>query len=51
MKTLLLRAVLIAVAAAGIMTAAGCASNPEDSSVPWGKPAGWEGQLPGTSGL
>jgi hypothetical protein len=26
----------------------GCTSKqPEDSSIPWGRPAGWEGQVPG----
>lgn len=26
----------------------GCeSSNPEESSIPWSRPAGWEGQAPG----
>jgi nitrous oxide reductase accessory protein NosL len=27
---------------------AGCSSqNPQDSSIPWSRPANWEGQIPG----
>jgi hypothetical protein len=25
----------------------GCTANPEQSSVPWSRPADWEGQAPG----
>lgn len=29
----------------------GCAlDNPTDSSIPWNRPADWEGQIPGMSG-
>ncbi|MCR6657048.1 MAG: hypothetical protein NVV63_14835 [Opitutus sp.] len=26
---------------------AGCAANQQDSSIPWSRPADWEGQIPG----
>jgi hypothetical protein len=29
---------------------AGCTSAPRDSSIPWSRPADWEGQIPGMSG-
>jgi hypothetical protein len=29
---------------------AGCMSAPRDSSIPWSRPADWEGQIPGMSG-
>ncbi len=30
----------------------GCASKqPEDSSIPWSRPASWEGGIPGMGGL
>ncbi|HMD61671.1 MAG TPA: hypothetical protein VKG78_09575 [Opitutaceae bacterium] len=30
---------------------AGCATNsPVDSSIPWNRPADWEGQIPGMTG-
>jgi hypothetical protein len=32
----------------GLMT--GCMSSPRDSSIPWSRPADWEGQIPGMSG-
>lgn len=28
----------------------GCMSAPKDSSIPWSRPADWEGQIPGMSG-
>lgn len=34
-------------AAATAMILSGCASTPQDSSVPWSRPADWEGKLPG----
>ncbi len=29
---------------------AGCMSSPKDSSIPWSRPADWEGQIPGMGG-
>ncbi len=30
------------------LIAAGCTTNtPKESSIPWSRPAGWEGQIPG----
>jgi hypothetical protein len=30
------------------LVAGGCATNsPKQSSIPWSRPAGWEGQIPG----
>ena len=35
-------------AATFALIAAGCATNsPKQSSIPWSRPAGWEGQIPG----
>jgi hypothetical protein len=37
--------------ALGIL-AQGCASKqPEDSSIPWSRPAAWEGGVPGMGGM
>lgn len=33
-----------------VATMAGCASPKRDSSIPWSRPADWEGQIPGMSG-
>lgn len=33
-----------------VSLAAGCMSAPRDSSIPWSRPADWEGQIPGMSG-
>lgn len=33
-----------------IALTAGCMSAPRDSSIPWSRPADWEGQIPGMSG-
>jgi hypothetical protein len=32
------------------LLASGCLSAPRDSSIPWSRPADWEGQIPGMSG-
>ena len=32
-----------------IAMTAGCMSAPRDSSIPWSRPADWEGQIPGMS--
>ena len=43
-----LTAVLI-ITLGGILS--GCAlDNPTDSSIPWNRPADWEGQIPGMNG-
>jgi hypothetical protein len=36
---------LLAVSFAAIFT--GCTSTPEESSIPWNRPASWEGGIPG----
>jgi starvation-inducible outer membrane lipoprotein len=51
MNKLIKRLVLLALAAAGALILSGCASNPQDSSVPWSRPADWEGKLPGVGGM
>jgi len=28
----------------------GCTSNQQESSIPWSRPASWEGQIPGVTG-
>lgn len=30
-----------------VALAAGCMSAPKDTSIPWSRPADWEGQIPG----
>lgn len=37
----------LVVASAGLFAFTGCQSGAQDSAVPWGRPAGWEGGLPG----
>jgi len=51
MKHYLQRLVLVLLAAAGAIIFSGCATKPQDSAVPWSRPADWEGQLPGMGGL
>ena len=34
-----------------VLILSGCATRPQDSSVPWSRPADWEGKLPGVGGL
>jgi len=41
---------LLVLAATGAALFSGCAT-PQDSAVPWSRPADWEGQLPGMGGL
>jgi hypothetical protein len=45
----MLRRLLFAVlATAASLMATGCATKqPEDSSIPWSRPASWEGGIPG----
>ena len=44
----ILRIFLAAVFVALAGLAAGCSSvDKKDSSIPWSRPAGWEGQIPG----
>lgn len=40
------RLLLAALAASIAALVTGC-STPSDSSIPWSRPAGWEGQVPG----
>ncbi len=51
MNSALKRLVFLALAAAGALIFSGCATRPEDATVPWSRPASWEGQLPGVGGL
>ena len=30
-----------------VALSAGCMSAPKDTSIPWSRPADWEGQIPG----
>ncbi|HYP16098.1 MAG TPA: hypothetical protein VEQ65_02725 [Opitutus sp.] len=39
---------LLAIAFAAILS--GCASPKRDTSIPWSRPADWEGQIPGMGG-
>lgn len=51
MKIRLRHLLLLVLACAGVFALAGCQSNPQDSSVPWNRPADWEGKNPGMGGL
>ncbi len=51
MKAALPRLALLALAAVGALLLSGCNAKPGDSSVPWSRPADWEGKLPGVGGL
>ncbi|BET68194.1 hypothetical protein ASA1KI_31120 [Opitutales bacterium ASA1] len=51
MKHVFTRLVFLALAAAGALILTGCATRPQDSSVPWSRPADWEGKLPGVGGM
>jgi hypothetical protein len=43
-----LRVLLTLTALAGVFALTGCTNKTEqDSSIPWSRPAGWEGQVPG----
>lgn len=49
---MLRRPLLLALAAVFVALAAGCATKqPEDSSIPWSRPASWEGGIPGMGGM
>ena len=42
------KALLVLLAATVALFATGCTTqNPNDSSIPWGRPAAWEAQVPG----
>lgn len=43
----LYKRLLLAVLAASIAAIVTGCSSPTDSSIPWSRPAGWEGQVPG----
>ena len=46
MKLLRLLATLLVVAGSALLT--GCTTKTDqDTSIPWSRPAGWEGQIPG----
>lgn len=37
----------LALAAVALLGLAGCMSDQRDSSIPWSRPADWEGRIPG----
>jgi hypothetical protein len=43
-RKVLLTLALATLALAGL---SGCTSNQQDSSIPWSRPADWEGRIPG----
>ncbi len=46
------RLLTLALGSVFLALASGCATKqPEDSSIPWSRPASWEGGLPGMGGL
>ncbi len=49
MKITSLLRIMVALLAtsAGLFAFTGCQSSAQDSAVPWSRPAGWEGSLPG----
>jgi hypothetical protein len=49
---MLSRLVLLALASTAAILATGCTTKqPEDSSIPWNRPASWEGGIPGMGGM
>jgi hypothetical protein len=49
---MLRRLALLVLGSALLAMASGCASKqPEDSSIPWSRPASWEGGVPGMGGM
>ena len=47
LRRILLAAVAAVAASLGLL-ATGCSTNsPKQTSIPWSRPAGWEGQIPG----
>ncbi|HEX9781877.1 MAG TPA: hypothetical protein VGA56_03985 [Opitutaceae bacterium] len=51
MKLVLKRTAILVLASTAALILSGCATRPQDSSVPWSRPADWEGRLPGVGGL
>ena len=48
MKTYLKPLAAVLAALFVLLAFGGCATQPEDeNSIPWSRPAGWEGQIPG----
>lgn len=48
----MIRRLLLAAFGTLLLLATGCATKqPEDSSIPWSRPASWEGGIPGMGGL
>ncbi len=46
------RILSLVLALAAALFASGCATKqPEDSSIPWSRPASWEGGIPGMGGM
>jgi hypothetical protein len=46
------RLALLALGSVFLALSSGCASKqPEDSSIPWSRPASWEGGIPGMGGM
>jgi hypothetical protein len=41
---------LLLMSAAVLLGFSGCFSTQQDSSIPWNRPASWEGQIPGMTG-
>ena len=49
---MLRRLFLLSLGSVLLALASGCASKqPEDSSIPWSRPASWEGGVPGMGGM
>lgn len=47
MKNKLRSFLALALLTGALCALSGCQSTTEDSSVPWNRPADWEGQIPG----
>ena len=49
---MLRRLILLALGSSLLALASGCATKQrEDSSIPWSRPASWEGGMPGMGGM
>ena len=48
--TLKRRSILLLLAALSLTAFAGCTKRQDETSIPWSRPADWEGRIPGMGG-
>lgn len=44
------RPILLLLAAIAVLTLVGCTKRQDETSIPWSRPADWEGRIPGMGG-